>query len=48
LRRRSLAILVPKNEQFAKDDWEFKPQKGQRFLDARILFKFDIKANNVG
>jgi hypothetical protein len=44
----SLAILLQKNEQFAKVDWEFKPQKADGSFDAGIHFKFDIKANKVG
>jgi type VI secretion system secreted protein Hcp len=34
--------------EFAKADWEFKPQKADGSLDAGIHFKFDIKANKVG
>jgi type VI secretion system secreted protein Hcp len=34
--------------EFAKVDWEFKPQKADGSLDAGIHFKFDIKANKVG
>jgi type VI secretion system secreted protein Hcp len=34
--------------EFAKVDWEFKPQKTDGSLDAGIHFKFDIKANKVG
>ena len=34
--------------EFAKVDWEFKPQKPDGSLDAGIHFKFDIKANKVG
>ena len=30
--------------EFAKVDWEFKPQKTDGSLDAGIHFKFDIKA----
>jgi type VI secretion system secreted protein Hcp len=36
------------NLEFAKVDWEFKPQKADGSLDAGIHFKFDIKANKVG
>jgi type VI secretion system secreted protein Hcp len=34
--------------EFAKVDWEFKPQKADGSLDAGIHFKFDIQANKVG
>lgn len=34
--------------EFAKVDWEFKPQKPDGSMDAGIHFKFDIKANKVG
>jgi type VI secretion system secreted protein Hcp len=34
--------------EFAKVDWEFKPQKPDGSLDAGIHFKFDIQANKVG
>jgi type VI secretion system secreted protein Hcp len=34
--------------EFAKVDWEFKPQKPDGTLDAGIHFKFDIKANKTG
>ena len=34
--------------EFAKVDWEFRPQKADGSLDAGIHFKFDIKANKVG
>jgi type VI secretion system secreted protein Hcp len=34
--------------EFAKVDWEFKPQGAGGSLDPGIHFKFDIKANKVG
>jgi type VI secretion system secreted protein Hcp len=34
--------------EFAKVDWEFRPQKPNGTLDAGIHFKFDIKANKDG
>jgi len=34
--------------EFAKVDWEFKPQKADGSLDAGIHFKFDLNANKVG
>lgn len=34
--------------QFAKVDFEYKPQKADGSLDAGIHFKYDIKANKVG
>src|SRR5262249_14733397 len=34
--------------EFAKVDWEFKPQKADGSLDAGIHFKFDIKTHKVG
>ena len=34
--------------EFAKVDWEFKPQKPDGSLDAGIHFKFDIQANKGG
>ena len=34
--------------EFAKVDWEFKPQKPDGTLDAGIHFKFDIKSSKVG
>jgi len=36
------------NLEFAKVDWQFRPQKADGSLDAGIHFKFDIKANKVG
>jgi type VI secretion system secreted protein Hcp len=36
------------NLEFAKVDWEFRPQKPNGTLDAGIHFKFDIKANKDG
>ena len=33
--------------EFAKVDWEFKPQKADGSFDAGIHFKFDLKANKV-
>ena len=34
--------------EFAKVDWEFKPEGAGGSLDPGIHFKFDIKANKVG
>jgi type VI secretion system secreted protein Hcp len=34
--------------QFAKVDFEYKPQKDDGSLDAGLHFKYDIKANKVG
>ena len=34
--------------EFAKVDWEFKPQNADGSLDAGIHFKFDIKTHKVG
>jgi type VI secretion system secreted protein Hcp len=34
--------------EFAKVDWEFKPQRPNGTLDPGIHFVFDIKANKVG
>ena len=36
------------NLEFAKVDWEFKPQKADGSLDAGIHFKFNIQSNKVG
>ena len=34
--------------QFAKVDFEYKPQKADGSLDVGVHFKYDIKANKVG
>ena len=34
--------------EFAKVDWEFKPQNADGSLDVGIHFKFDIKTHKVG
>ena len=36
------------NLEFAKVDWEYKPQKPDGSLDAGIHFKFDLKAHKEG